>query len=434
VPVSACRIRRPDRPGSALRPRPRLGRRLLPKLGPALAATVLGLGTVASAQTAVQIPVRSFRELVKEPVRIAGGFGSGLALDPRTGDWLLLTDRGPNYEVGPDAKVFPVPDFAPMVGRFRLVGSGTSRRLDLIGRIRLRRQNGVPLSGLPRPAGPGATGERAVSASGGPLTADEAGIDPEGIHALGDGTFWVAEEYGPSLIHFGVDGREQSRVDPIGGGLPGVLANRRPNRGFEGLTGDLGGNRLIAILQSPLDNPTAAGRTSRWTRIVVYHPHAKTTEQFLYPLDHPDHFVGDLTLLPDGSLLVIENDGSPPSPRSHRRILRARLEGATDIGRQPEPPVETLDSAGLAKRRVIPVAKTLVVDLATLGYRHDKPEGIVALSPTEIAIINDDDFGIAAGPSGQAVPKKVLGNTGPVDQNRLWLIRLPEPLWPKPAR
>lgn len=402
----------------------------------AATATILltfGSTMLAQSPTATEITVRTGRPLRTDPARIAGGFGSSLAIDPRTGDWLLLTDRGPNYDVAEDTKAFPIPEFSPMVGRFRLVGSGAGRRLDLIGRIRLRQTSGVPLVGLPRPAGPGSTGEKAVATDGKPLPLTEPGLDPEGIHPLADGSFWIAEEYGPSLVHFGVDGRELARVDPSSG-LPKVLATRRPNRGFEGLTGDLGGSRLIAIMQSPLDNPKAAGRASRWTRILVFFPATGATEQYLYPLDRPEHFVGDLTLLPDGKLLVIENDGSAPSPASYRRIFRVSLAGATEVGPLSDPSPETLDSAGLARRGVVVASKTLVVDLAALGYRHDKPEGLVALSPTEIAVINDDDFGVTDGPNGQLALKRLLGPAGPIDTNRLWLIRLNTPLWPGKGR
>ncbi len=184
-------------------------------------------------------------------------------------------------------------------------------------------------------------------------------------------------------------------------------------------------------MQSPLDNPKSAGRASRYTRIVVYHHGSGTAEQFLYPLEQARYFVGDLTLLPDGALLVLENDGTPPGSDSHRRIYRIDLTTATPIGEESPtgPTIETLDSAGLAGRAIQAVSKSLVVDLAALGYRHDKPEGILAIGPTEIAIINDDDFGITNGANGRPIPKRLLGADGPTDQSELWIVRLPEPLW-----
>ncbi|MFN0177756.1 MAG: esterase-like activity of phytase family protein [Gemmatimonadales bacterium] len=369
------------------------------------------------------------------PVR-NGGFGSGLSRDPGTGDWLLLTDRGPNFDVADDVKAFPLPDFVPMVGRFRMIGAGSRRRLELIDRITLHAKDGSPISGLPSVTGPGATGERAVTIDGRDLPPATNGLDPEGIHALRDGTFWIADEYGPSLVHFDRSGREIERASPLGEQpkLPAVLARRRPNRGFEGLTGDADGTRLIAVVQSPLDNPKTAGRQSRSARIVVYHPATGDVEQYLYRLDRPEHFVGDLTMLPDRTLLVIENDGTPPSPTSHRRIVRVDLSAATRLG--PEvtdgATIESLDSTGLATRGIAPAAKTLVVDLATLGYRHDKPEGIALVGPTEIAVINDDDFGITAGPGGRPVAKRLLGRRGPTDQNVLWIVRVATPLWSAP--
>lgn len=387
---------------------------------------------------AITVPLSGRRVLatVENVPVYNGGFGSGLTRDPRTGHWLALTDRGPNFDVAEDVKGFPVPAYQPMVGRFRLVGRGKNRSLVLVERIPLRARDGTPIVGLPNPPGAGATGERAVGLDGSELPPTPKGLDPEAIHALVDGTFWVADEYGPSLVHFDRSGRELERVSPYTApkALPRILAARRPNRGFEGLTGSADGAKLFAILQSPLDNPKAAGRASRYIRIVVYHPSRGAAEQYLYPVEDARFFVGDLTLLPDGTLLVLENDGTPPGPTSHRRIYRIDLSGATPIGDESadETTIESLDSAGLARRSIAPATKTLVADLGKMGYRHDKPEGILALGPNEIAVINDDDFGISEGPNGLPIPKRLLGLDGPVDRNEVWIVRLPTALWKTP--
>src|ERR1041385_7917103 len=53
---------------------------------------------------------------------VRDGFGSAMAPVPGTSDeYYLMTDRGPNTD-GPitGSKVFPLPDYTPNIGRFKL--------------------------------------------------------------------------------------------------------------------------------------------------------------------------------------------------------------------------------------------------------------------------------------------------------------------------
>ena len=59
-----------------------------------------------------------------------------------------------------------------------------------------RAVNGVPLDG---------EGHR--------LAPDPGGVDPEALVRLADGTFWVGEEYGPSLLRVAADGRILDAAD-----------------------------------------------------------------------------------------------------------------------------------------------------------------------------------------------------------------------------
>jgi hypothetical protein len=66
----------------------------------------------------------------------------------------------------------------------------------------------------------------------------------------------------------------------------------------------------------------------------------------------------------------------------------------------------------------------LVLDLATelpLVYPHDKAEGLALLSPTLLAVSNDDDFGI--GGLGTYIAK-ILPATGQVDSNKIYFVQL----------
>jgi len=365
---------------------------------------------------------------------VLGGFGSAAATDPRDSNRVfLLTDRGPNFDGSGGAKVFAVPGFAPEIAVIRWP-TGSSATIERV--IPLRAADGTPLSGLPADVDGGVT-EAAVDLDGRTLPNDGSGVDSEGLHVSLDGSLWIAEEYRPSILKMDSTGRLLERLYP-GKGLPKVFGRRRPNRGFEGLTGDPTGRYLVAVLQGPLDNPAAAGRASKAVRILRLDTVRGVSSQFLFLLDDPTDLASDLAWIDERSVLVIEHDGAfkdgdPPAVR--KRIYKLSFDGATDVSDSSDSSSgrtvggRTLEALGLAELEeagIRPLAKTLVADLLALGYPHDKPEGLVVLGPTEIGIVNDDDFGVTDGDGGR-VTKRV-----PSDRSRdrvtLWTIRLASPL------
>lgn len=383
------------------------------------------------------IPVRDSIASVGEVTVHNGGFGSGISRGP-DGYLYILTDRGPNYDFADQTKAFAAPGVGPQVGVFERKGTD----LTLLRRIPLRNSDGSSITGLPNPPGPGSTGETAVSPDGTRLKPDPNGLDTEGIHVLRDGTFWVADEYGPNLVHFDAGGRAIERVSPFGPrgrALPAVLAKRRPNYGFEGLTGDESGRILVAIVQSPLDNPRAAGRESIHVRIVVFDTQTGLTKQYLYPLDASGFFATDIAWLSPTRFLVLERDvgfpgGNPAG--SEKKVFAVDLSEATDVsdsanrrsGRLANgKTLEAASTADLVVENIEAATKSLVVDLLVHGYVHDKPEGLVVLGPDEIGVVNDDDYSITDGGGGVAGVKR-LPRSGAVDAGFLWVIRLANPL------
>ena len=362
----------------------------------------------------------------------AGGFGSALAVDSSGDAFYLLTDRGPNVD-GPEAgsKIFPTPDYTPRIGRFRIAGDELVREAI----IELREAGGERVSGLPSPAGPGATGETALALDGSLIPGRHGGMDAEGLALLQDGTFWVSEEYGPRLVHFGRDGREIGRLEPgSDGGLPRVISMRRPNYGIEAVAATPSG-KLVALVQAPLDNPKEAGRVSRAVRLLVLDPAGRVTRQYVYELDAPDHSATAITAASEDEMYVVERDdlfpGAVDHPSRQKRIYRISLTGASDVSDPADDPagrrwqgktLESLTDRERAAAKITPVRKTLAVDLLLLDYPHDKPEGIALLGADRIAVSNDDDFGVVDGEGG--VVAKILPGSGAIDENEVWIIRL----------
>ncbi|SFS66008.1 esterase-like activity of phytase family protein [Saccharopolyspora flava] len=343
-------------------------------------------------------------------VKISGGaYGSSLAPVPGSPDeYFGITDRGPNVDGPDDVKVEPIPDFTPQIGRFRLVDG----KAEFLGTIPLRAADGTPYSGrLNSEAG---TGETIVDRDGTPLDPDPNGYDPEGLVALPDGSFWISDEYGPFLTHFGPDGHAIERVSPFDGGLPAELAHRTPNQGMEGLTITPDGRTLVGMMQSALQQPdlTAEQDEVTATRIVTYDLVTKATREFVYLLDDPKEnggAVSEITALSDSTFLVDERDGDF-GPGAYKKLFTIDLAGATDVqgrdvdGKSIEAHVgakNTADAArSLADAGIKPVAKDLFLDLDAVitdagVFNHDKIEGVATRDGGRTLIIsNDSDFGI----------------------------------------
>jgi hypothetical protein len=373
-----------------------------------------------------------------------GGYGSALAFAPWDPTrYYLMTDRGPNVAItvnGVTGIAFPVPEFHPQIGIFKRQGS----QLKKVDVITLRDESCKPLSGLPLPAGQtGSTGEIAFGIDGTPLPFDPKGIDSEGLTILLDRSFWVSDEYGPFLTHFNSAGCTIERIGPGANrrSLPLALAKRRPNRGMEGLTSVLGGLYLVGMMQSPLDNPTAAGRVSRLTRLVVFNTLTGRTRQYAYLLDSPALANSEILALSPSRYLVLERDGNfPTEGPAAKRIYLIDVRGATDIsdpangergllvgGKSLEELTANASdpAALLATAHIKPITKTLAVDLTALfpNYVHDKVEGMALVDPWILAISNDDDFSVLDSPNG--ITQKILPNTTTVDFGQVVFVRLP---------
>ncbi len=357
-----------------------------------------------------------------------GGF-SGLQFEGVAANgnlkFITHTDRGPNAanadlikDVAGDEKPFALPNFQPEIDRFEL--NAATGKFTLTQRIKLTAPDGKPLTGLPNiqngAQGLAYTDEVPVDLFGNRLANDPLGADLEGIAIAKDGTFWMADEYRPSIYHFDATGKLIDRLIPKGTPtangtfgtpvLPDVYAQRRANRGFEGIA--LEGNKVYAFMQSGLDNPDVANdansKASSNLRIVEYDTATKAvTGEYIYQLNDVKiaDKIGDATSLGNGKFLIVERDATA-TVDSFKGIFEIDLSKATNINNAANltkiPAGKTIDQLNAAELKtagIETVTKKLIANASTLGYTGvEKLEGLALLDNKTLAIINDNDFGV----------------------------------------
>ncbi|MFI6879022.1 esterase-like activity of phytase family protein [Streptomyces sp. NPDC050400] len=344
-----------------------------------------------------------------------GGIGSDIYPAGREGEFWTVTDRGPNGQIkvdGTKRRTFPVPGFDPAVVKIRVTGD----RVKVLDAIPLTTSSGKPVTGLPNQDG---RDEKPYSYDAkSPLPYDAAGLDTEGIVRAADGTFWLVDEYGPSLVHVSARGRVLARHVPRGlnlkgagypvvESLPSVLLHRKINRGFEGLA-QLPGGDLVLAVQSPLSLPDGdAGDASRTTRLLRFSPKKQTvTAEYAYrfdPVGVVDPGEDDTSELKISSVVAVGGDRLLVEERTDKaaRLQEVRLTRGADIlggawdDAATSPSLEQLDDPAAAGVPVL--RKRLVVDLHTLDGVPDKIEGVAVAGRDRLALINDNDFGMTDG-------------------------------------
>jgi hypothetical protein len=391
------------------------------------------------------------------------GYGSSISPAPNVpNEFYGLTDRGPNVDGPNGSKVFPVPDFSPKIGHFK-VENGVAQ---LLNTITLKDENGTPRSGRPNPPGPGNSGETGLDLTGKAVAFDPQGLDTEGLAALPDGTFWISDEYGPYMVHFDATGRTLEQITPFAKNaqnhkLPLVLSKRVPNRGMEGLTITPDGTTLVGMMQTSLINDITQAEAQRTTilRIVTLNLATGETHQYAYVLEDTittGSLVSEITAVSNTEFLVDERDGKfpldPATKPQVKKVWQISLAGATDIsdpadsakgllvgGQTLEALVKTQTTAQalatLATNNIKPVTKTLKVDLIALltaldpagkFFAHDKIEGIALIDGGKKLVISDDsDFGIVStSPVSFGVVSKTVPTTGALDYGEILIIDL----------
>ncbi len=362
-------------------------------------------------------------------MRFDVGIGSGafrLHSDP-DGVIYSITDRGPNIKTrdaqklmgmdfsGKKGKIFTTPNFSPTIYKL-MVEDGHVTVLD---KIQIKTESGQPISGISNPGT-----EPAWNVNGEEIAYDPAGIDAEGIVKLKDGTFWICEEYGPSILHVATDGRVIERWVPEGvktsleeSGyevkevLPAIIRKRKLNRGIESIAVSPDEKFLYFSMQSPLANPDKKTYTqSRMTRIFKIDRMAgKVIGEYVYRIDIPDSFgmdnkkkkrkqsgvkISEMTAVDTDMLVVLERISNTT------RFFLVDLATAANILDSKWDDSATSPSLEQSKETDIQLlTKKLLLDTDEMGGLMKKIEGLAWLGGDRWIMLNDNDFGIAQDPT-----------------------------------
>jgi hypothetical protein len=228
-------------------------------------------------------------------------------------------------------------------------------------------------------------------------------FDPEGVRVSSDGNFFVSDEYGPYLFKFNRQGHLIKRipvpekflianptgeVDDEGNSLELYpdhnTFGRQANRGMEGLAITPDGRTIVGVMQNALiqdhglNDDTPPGRKGTTTRIFTYDLQTGDSHEYVYVLDavNQGRGVNEILAINDHEFLVLERDNrtrvpTPPNGANGpnlKRIYKIDLSkpGLTDVS-----DVDSLPATAAELGSIVPVTKTLFLDLLSSDYKVD---------------------------------------------------------------
>jgi hypothetical protein len=280
-------------------------------------------------------------------------------------------------------------------------------------------------------------------ASGRLLTGSD--FDIEGIVRASNGSYYFGDEFGPFIIHTDKTGRLISKVPvtppnvpsfdsnpmiqspdypaPIAGSKLHPVSgpsNSQSSGGFEGFSINPAGTKIYALLEKALKSDPNPLR--RFINVYNTKTDAFTSEFFSYKVGDPggdnagidptSNSIGDMNMINDHELLVIERDQNMGAAAKFKRVYLIDL--------------STVDAQGFVK-------KTLVADLMSIkdpnnlggngssGGVFTMPfvtiENVMAVAPDTILVANDNNFPFSSGRT-----------PGLPDDDEIVLIKLDAPL------
>lgn len=330
----------------------------------------------------------------KQPVQ-----GFSAVIKDENGSFIVLSDNGFGQRNNSSDYILSIYHIKP---DFRTANGGT-------GSIRVREitQLSDPAHHLPYPAV--RKGDRLLTG---------ADLDPESFRKVADGSYWLGEEFNPSLLHFGADGTLLAAPFKLAGlssvdnpaGEPATLPR---SRGFEGMAISPDGKWLYPMLEGALEGtgPGLNIYTFDVEKQQYLNPHASQPSA-RYRLDEGATAIGDFTMYSKTAGLIIERDSLEGNAALLKKIYKVDF--------------EQLDTDGF-------LVKTLVADLLDINDPNDLNrdsnlqfsfpfwtiEGLVVINRTTLGITNDNNY-----PLGQA-----RDNSGTQPDNNEFIFIKVKPLW-----
>lgn len=374
------------------------------------------------------------------------GFSSAIA-GPKPGTYLVISDNGfgaksnsPDYTL----RIYAVePDFS--TGQVFPVNFQTGERV-----VRFNRQSFIELNDPRRLVNFPIIAEQ-TNYPGSNISVSQSiqakrlltggDFDTESFRRLKDGSFWVGDEFGPFLLHFGQNGEllespielpnllsiglanfVKSPDNPEFSNLPddkrSATANLGGSKGFEGLALNASGTKLYAMLEGAIKGDVEKNR-------LLIHEFSLETKKytgkvFAYRLENPNHAIGELTAINESELIVIERDNTQGDPNNTAFRTPAQFKRLYKIN------FEKIDKTGF-------VEKTLLVDLLNISdpkgiggnatrngiftFPFITIESVLPLDEKTLLVINDNNYADSIG----RIPKQS-------DSTEFIKIKLDQPL------
>lgn len=268
-------------------------------------------------------------------------------------------------------------------------------------------------------------------------------FDPESFRQAPDGTFWVGEEFGPFLLQFDAQGRllaapfatpVPAPLRPFARGLDTVKSPEHPDfvalptiearraaanlptsRGFEGMAINPSGTRLYPLLEGALvDDPI---RTRLLMQEFDLATKAYTGNFWFYPIDAPNHAIGDFTAINEREFLVIERDPFEGATAVFKRIYKVSLDRVGEGGVLEKELL--VDLMQLTDRVGITEAEQGAIGLGPIfKFPFSTIESVYPVGARTLLVINDNNYPFSSGRRPGLAP----------DDTEFILLRLPASL------
>ena len=248
-------------------------------------------------------------------------------------------------------------------------------------------------------------------------------LDLEGLALAPDKIAWVADESSPALYQLNIEsGQVLSGLWP-GHGLPEYLKKSPKNRGFEGLAVFPNGDLLMSlqsVLKQDLKSKQSTEQES-FIRILRYNPTTKITTTYAYPITLGSYQslgavkIGALQIVDNQSFLVLEH-GRSANQQFLSQVFQVNI--SSKVGS------EATNVSKLSDQLLSSVQKTPILNLAELGWRYKKSEGLTFFGDSSVLALVNDASGKEATEIWMVELAQPIIKMGAVGKTILWITLL----------